>query len=41
MLKEYSISNARKEISHIFDDIQNYIPSLIEKRKNMNQMVFC
>src|SRR5690554_149491 len=33
MLKEYSISNARKEISHIFDDIQNYIPSLIEKRK--------
>ncbi|MGM8215904.1 hypothetical protein ACLIA0_10070 [Bacillaceae bacterium W0354] len=33
MLKEYNISNARANLSNVFDDVQNFIPSLIKRRK--------
>ncbi|WP_228027717.1 hypothetical protein [Bacillus fonticola] len=33
MLKEYGFSTARKNFTTVFDDVQNYIPSLIRARK--------
>lgn len=33
MLKEYGFTNARQNFSSVFDDMQNFIPSLIKARK--------
>lgn len=37
MLKEYRFSEARKEFTHLFDDVQNSVPSLIKARKQSEQ----